>query len=201
MDKKSIKVNDLINIIDNEYPLTNAANWDQHLGLVVWNKKELVSKILICLDVTNELVEDCVKNNIDFIVSYHPFLFCNTLKEEWILYPYKRKIYQKLKKYKISLYTIHTSYDHHPKGASFNLSNLLKINNYCLLDNNYGLLIKERTNTLDLINHLKKTFNLDFLETTFDKHFKIDKYLFLLGSGDPYSIHYTKTKLVITSDI
>lgn len=60
--------------IENFAPLETAEPWDCS-GWVVDNAEKNVSKIMLCLTVTGDIVNQARKNHCDMIVSHHPLFF------------------------------------------------------------------------------------------------------------------------------
>ena len=69
MDKKK-----LVQIIENFAPLELAEPWDCSGWLVETDKVE-VSKVMLCLTVTDYVVKQAKSQNCDMIVSHHPLFF------------------------------------------------------------------------------------------------------------------------------
>ena len=69
MDKKEIAKE-----IENFAPLTLAEEWDAS-GWVVETDKPEINKILLCLTVTDDIVNQAKAKNCDMIISHHPLFF------------------------------------------------------------------------------------------------------------------------------
>ncbi len=69
MDKKKI-----VQIIENFAPLQLAEAWDCSGWLVETGKPE-VEKVMLCLTVTDDIVEQAKAQNCDMIISHHPLFF------------------------------------------------------------------------------------------------------------------------------
>ena len=69
MEKKQIT-----QIIENFAPLTLAEEWDSS-GWVVETNKPIISKVLLCLTVTDDIVKQAKTKNCDMIISHHPLFF------------------------------------------------------------------------------------------------------------------------------
>ena len=67
-------VNDIIIEIEKIAKPQYAYDWD-NCGLCAGNKNNNVSKVLITLDVTKEVVEDALKQGCQMIISHHPLIF------------------------------------------------------------------------------------------------------------------------------
>ncbi|MDF9867174.1 dinuclear metal center YbgI/SA1388 family protein [Bacilli bacterium PM5-3] len=106
-----MKLNNLLNEIEKKYPQTLQEEWDSS-GLIINN--EDVSKILVCLDVTSNVLDYAKTNNFDLIISHHPLIFMDYC----LSYDYIRDIFQNAYASKISLYSMHTNFDNHNLGMN-----------------------------------------------------------------------------------
>lgn len=111
----SIICKDLINKLQNFFPDNTAEDWD-NVGLLIGENNKVIEKILICLDVTNKVIEEAINNNIDLIISHHPIIFSkiNKINDDTIL---GEKII-KLIKNNINVYSAHTNLDSQLDGLN-----------------------------------------------------------------------------------
>lgn len=166
-----MKLNTLINIIESKYPLSLQENWD--CSGLLYNIEKEINNILIVLDITKEVVEYSINNNIDLIISHHPFLFNGYDLESDVV---KRR-YNKLIENRIACYSMHTNYDNHIEGMNYQFTKKLMIENK-IVYNNKGLVIVVENKILEV---LKK----EFKNNDFRIYNKIDpkNVAILLGSG------------------
>ncbi|AHI53066.1 Nif3-like dinuclear metal center hexameric protein [Spiroplasma culicicola] len=120
-----IKANNLMNYLNDLFPQSKAAEWDT-VGLQleeVYNlaSQDEIENIVVCLDVTTEVVQKAIELKSNFIISRHPFIF-KTLEEE-MLNPAKKRIYDLCLEHEIQIFSIHTNYD---SSESQNLIELLE---------------------------------------------------------------------------
>ncbi|MBM7614626.1 Nif3-like dinuclear metal center hexameric protein [Alkaliphilus hydrothermalis] len=102
------RVKDIIQIIENLAPKSAAESWDK-VGLQVGSPQDTIKKVLVCLDVTDDVMEEAIENEVNLIISHHPFLFKplkHILKEDS-----KGKIVYQAIKNNIALYCCHTNID------------------------------------------------------------------------------------------
>ena len=70
-----MKVKDVIAVIEEQLaPIALAADWDSP-GLKTGSKNLEISKILVCLDVTNAVIAEAVRKVCNLIISHHPVIF------------------------------------------------------------------------------------------------------------------------------
>lgn len=76
---KSVQISDVYSYLDEKYPLSLQESWDNS-GYIVETDKEECSKIVLTLDITNDVVDESVYKKADLIISHHPVIF-NPLKK------------------------------------------------------------------------------------------------------------------------
>ncbi|MDL4841519.1 Nif3-like dinuclear metal center hexameric protein [Aquibacillus rhizosphaerae] len=121
---KSILANDLIRKFEQWAPKKLAYNWD-NVGLQVGTLNKQISKIMITLDVLENVVDEAIDKSIDLIIAHHPLLF-NSIKKIDIDSPSGR-IINKLIKHDITVYAAHTNLDIVDGGVSDMLADQLDI--------------------------------------------------------------------------
>ena len=67
-------VNDLMNAMETIAPLRFAEPWDR-VGLLVGDPAGALSKVLLCIDLTVEVVAEAVAARCEGVVAYHPPIF------------------------------------------------------------------------------------------------------------------------------
>ena len=65
---------DWVSLVHDVYPPADAADWDA-VGLHVGTPDDRVSQVLVCLDVTREVVDEAVTVGAELILAHHPLLF------------------------------------------------------------------------------------------------------------------------------
>ena len=98
----------IIKKIESKYPLNLAYDWD-NVGLIIGDVESDIKKVLIVLEANDKVVDEAIKNNIDLIITHHPFIFSKINKINTT--NYKGKLIHKLIKNDISLYSMHTNFD------------------------------------------------------------------------------------------
>lgn len=64
----------VLKILDSIAPLSIAESWD-NVGLLVDSLSQNVSKIMLTVDLTDGVVDECIRNKTDFVIAYHPVIF------------------------------------------------------------------------------------------------------------------------------
>lgn len=99
---------EIIRILEKKAPREYAMDWD-HVGLLVGRKDKEVHKLMLAVDVTEEVVDAAIAGQVDMIVSHHPMIFgrIDRINDDTVL---GRKIL-KLAEHKICCYAMHTNFD------------------------------------------------------------------------------------------
>ena len=121
----SREVNKLISIIEEIAPKELMEEWD-NTGVQILTDKNEVKRILVCLDVCDETVDEAIENGCDFIVSHHPLIFSGIKRID--VGSAKGRYIIKLIKNDICVYSSHTSFDTAIGGNNDYLAKLLGLN-------------------------------------------------------------------------
>ncbi len=105
-----------------------------NVGLQVGAVNREAANVLLCLEVTDKVIDDAIKKDCKFIFSHHPLLF-QPLKKIDLLNDKNSLLVEKLIKNDITLYSAHTNLDFTKDGVSFELAKTLKLNNISFLVN------------------------------------------------------------------
>lgn len=68
------RVADWVALVDDRYPERDAESWDA-TGLQVGDPEAPVSRVLVCLDVTQATLDEADREGADLILAHHPLLF------------------------------------------------------------------------------------------------------------------------------
>ncbi|NQV19172.1 MAG: Nif3-like dinuclear metal center hexameric protein [Armatimonadetes bacterium] len=107
-----------------------AYEWD-NVGFQLGDAEAEVKKILLTLDVTENAIKKAIKEDVDLIISHHPFIFRPIKK---ITNP----LYLKLIKKNISVFCAHTNLDLVKKGVNFAFADKLGLQNLEFISNESG---------------------------------------------------------------
>ncbi|UWW00955.1 Nif3-like dinuclear metal center hexameric protein [Mycoplasmopsis felis] len=100
-----------VKYLELKYPLQNKEPWDPSGYSVKTQQHKKITGVVLAMDLTSEVLQSAIKNNCNLILSHHPFLFEEHLKDEDVKAPYKREIIKQLRKHQITSYSLHTNYD------------------------------------------------------------------------------------------
>ncbi len=103
-----MQVKDVISILEQEVPSRYAVDWD-NVGLLVGDREQDVTKVLIALDATDEVIAHAVRIGAQMILTHHPLLFRppkQVVEQDFL----GRRI-RSLVKNDISCFAMHTNFD------------------------------------------------------------------------------------------
>ena len=112
-------VGEIISAIERVAPLRYQDEWDNS-GLQVGFPGVEVKKVLVCLDITEAVVDEAAQKGCEMIVSHHPLLF-RALKQVSDSTYQQRCVCSALSK-GIAIYSAHTSLDNAPGGVNFEIA-------------------------------------------------------------------------------
>ena len=117
-----MKAREIINAIERTAPL-KFRNEGDNSGLQVGFPGAEVSKVLVCLDVTEAVVQEAAEKGCQMIVSHHPLIYRPLYQVSDSTYQ-QRCVVQALSK-GISIYSAHTSLDNAPGGVNYKIAELI----------------------------------------------------------------------------
>ena len=115
-------VKNIVKVLENIAPCKLAESWD-NVGLLVGDKSQHAGKIMLCIDLTERVLEEAIDKKINLIMAYHPVIFKPLKKIDS-----NSIVYQAIKN-DIAIYSMHTAFDIVKGGANDILAELLTINN------------------------------------------------------------------------
>jgi dinuclear metal center YbgI/SA1388 family protein len=74
-----LKVKDIMVVMDKIAPLALTSK-DDNSGLLVGSPGDPASKVMLCLDITNDVVNEAVEKGADVIISHHPIIYMPLLR-------------------------------------------------------------------------------------------------------------------------
>ena len=118
----SRQVKDIIKLMEEIAPPHLAEPWD-NVGLLVGSSQGSVSKIMVALDVTDEVLRQGIQEKVDLIISHHPVIF-QSIKEVNDMTKTGSALLQLIGS-GISVYSAHTNFDKAQGGTDDILAELL----------------------------------------------------------------------------
>lgn len=122
----SVELGQLIATFEKLWPLAGADDWDVP-GLVTGNSSQRVSRVLLTVDVTSEIVAEAVNGEFDLVLAHHPYLLrgINSLDESSA----KGAALVNAIRSGVSIYAAHTNADIVANGVSAVLAEAFGIQN------------------------------------------------------------------------
>ena len=207
---ENMTVKDILNCITEVAPLHWQESYD-NAGLQVGDLNAEAHKALICLDITEEIVDEAIAKNCNVIVSHHPLIF-HGLKH---LTPqtYIERAVMKAVKHDIAMISMHTNLDNSYLGVSRVLAERLGLNNLHLLQPSEmepelcgAGMIGEFVNPMeevDFLNLVAETIGSPCLRHSALMGRKIQKVALCGGAGVPFMQDALRQKVdaYLTADI
>jgi len=103
-----VRIDDVISCLEEMAPEELAEPWD-NCGLIIGSGREFTERVVACLDVTCEVVDEALEKHARLIVSHHPLLF--TPVKRIGLNGRRDALLRALIKNDIALYCMHTNAD------------------------------------------------------------------------------------------
>ena len=164
-----MKIYEIMQIMEKEFPLETAYEWD-NCGLLLGDKNKEVTKIFLTLDVTEETAKEAVSCGADMIISHHPLLFGGT-KRITSETPEGRTIMLLLEN-KISVYAAHTNCDVAKNGINARLAELFELSDVeNLEDSGLGRIgkLKKEISLSDFAELVKERLSTPFVRIAGDE--------------------------------
>ncbi|MEY4320124.1 MAG: hypothetical protein RLZZ471_65 [Actinomycetota bacterium] len=119
------QISDVLAVAESLWPIAGADEWDRP-GLIAGSPSNEVSKVLLSVDVTSQLIDDAVAGGFDLVISHHPYLLrgITTLAED----TRKGAVLAKAVRANVSLLAAHTNADITKTGVSATLATALGLN-------------------------------------------------------------------------
>lgn len=163
-------VRDVVGVVEEFAPLSYQDGFD-NCGLTAGDFNAHVTGVLLCVDVTENIVDEAIEKGANLIISHHPIIF-HSLKQINGADFVQRIIYRSIR-HGISLYAAHTNLDSAIGGLSFRDGEMLGLQNMQLLAPRgdqketfgYGVVgeLSENADVYDFLSQVKRVFKLGVL--------------------------------------
>ncbi|MEO6883854.1 MAG: Nif3-like dinuclear metal center hexameric protein [Bacteroidia bacterium] len=185
-----MKLKEITDCIETVAPLAFQESYDNS-GLLIGNKNTDIKGILICIDCTEEIVDEAIQRKCNLIVAHHPIIF-DGLKQITGKNYVERTVLKAIKN-DIAIYAAHTNLDNVSNGVNKKIANKIGLKNTEILvpKNNFSnvgsgmigeISKKEKANLF--LKKLKQTMQTDCIRhTSFSENIFIKKVAICGGSG------------------
>lgn len=138
-----MKIKDITNYIEQIAPLNYQESYDNS-GLIVGDAQKEVTKVLLCLDSIESIVDEAIEKKCELIIAHHPIVFSGLKKFNGK--NYIERVVIKAIKHDIAIYACHTNLDNvFSQGVNEKIANKLNLQNIKILAPKKGLLKKLST--------------------------------------------------------
>lgn len=126
-----IRCSEIIKHIETFAPKWLAADWD-NVGLHVGDSQQQINRVLVSLDLNEEVIDEALKHQVQLIVTHHPLLFkpVQYITKQDI----KGKLIYSLIQNNISCYCAHTNLDFANDGTNVALADKIGLFNSQVVD-------------------------------------------------------------------
>ena len=108
-------IKDITTYIESQIPLALQESYD-NCGLIIGNPDSEIKSILVCIDVTSEIIEEAIEKGANFIISHHPLIFSG-IKKLTASNDIEKLVVKAIEN-KIAVYALHTNADNHMRGVN-----------------------------------------------------------------------------------
>lgn len=136
------KIRDILKEIERFAPLPLQEDFDNS-GVQVGDVNQSVQGILVCLDVTEEVIDEALVRECNLIISHHPLAFkpFKSLRGS----SYVERCMMKACKHDLVIYAAHTNLDNATGGVNFQLAEMIGLQNVRILSPRQNALLKLAT--------------------------------------------------------
>lgn len=153
-----MKIKDITQYLESFAPLSLQESYDNS-GLIVGSGSTEVTGALICLDSTEEVVDEAIANNCNLIIAHHPIVFSGLKRFNGKNY-IERTVMKAIKN-DIAIYAIHTNLDNVYNGVNGMIAERIGLTNTRILSNKKNIDFK-------LISYVPQTHTEEVLNALFD---------------------------------
>jgi dinuclear metal center YbgI/SA1388 family protein len=191
-----LKVRTIEHIMEQYAPLILKEDYD-NVGLMVGDKDAQVTKILIALDCTLDVICEAKDKGCNLILTHHPLLFIKpkTITSDTLV---GKKIIQLIKN-DINVYASHTNLDSVKGGLNDIATEILGFSEYKVMepttisgynngDNGIGRIVtlENPVALMDLCEKVKESFNAEYIRYVGEDNRLIKTIAIINGSGEDF---------------
>ncbi len=151
-------VKSICELIEEVAPLALQESYD-NAGLLVGDSQMEVSSALVCIDITETVIEEAIQKNCNLIISHHPLIFSGL--KRLVGQNEVQRCVQKAIKHDIAIYAAHTNLDNVLTGVSGKMAEKIGLKNIRILQPKQNALLK-------LITYVPKIHSFAVREALFE---------------------------------
>ncbi|NLT12299.1 MAG: Nif3-like dinuclear metal center hexameric protein [Clostridiaceae bacterium] len=101
--------------LDTIAPTISAEPWD-NVGLMIGTRENPISKVMLALDVTPDVIDQCIENDARFLITHHPIFFEPCLKIDFS--ESQGAMIKRIIENNITVYAMHSNLDKAEGGVN-----------------------------------------------------------------------------------
>lgn len=171
------KISEVIALANSIAPEEYKCGFD-NVGLIVGRREADVRRVMVCMDVTNDVLREAIEKEVTLIISHHPMIFggIKTVSDDTVL---GNKIVTAIEN-GISIYAAHTNLDSVKDGINDFVAELLSLTDLSVIDGYVS-----ESEGIGRVGNLGSKMLAGVLKGQVETVFK-DKYVRLIG--EPYTL-------------
>jgi len=134
-----MRIQDILSSLEKLAPPSMQEDYD-NCGLITGDQDWECKGAIICLDSTEEIIDEAIKSSANLVIAHHPIIFKGLKKINGKNYV-ERTIIKAIKK-DIAIYAIHTNLDNVINGVNGKIADLLNLKNRKVIQQKEGQLRK-----------------------------------------------------------
>jgi len=134
-----MKVKEILSFLEEKFPLAYQESYD-NAGLITGDREADATGVLVCLDVSEAVLDEALALGANVIVSHHPLIFHGIKKLNPHAYP--DRLLMLAVRNNLNLYACHTNADNFKYGVNARLAEKLGLTNTYILNPLSGRLYK-----------------------------------------------------------
>lgn len=183
-------IKEIISLIEDYAPLKLQASFDNS-GLLCGDPERELTSILLCIDVTEEVVKEAIDKGHNLIISHHPLIFSG-LKHITPATYVERCVIDAIK-HDITIYAAHTNMDVVANSVSGRMADKLDLHHRQILQpegdpvdgNGFGIIgeLQQPVESMAFLQQVKEIFRCDRLRYTTPHTSSIQRVAVCGGAG------------------
>ena len=182
-----MKIKQVAEALEKFAPLPLQESYD-NAGLQIGLTEAEVSRVLLCLDVTEDVIMEAAEKGCQLIVSHHPLLFrgVKCVSDSDIV----QRCVRLAIKHDVAIYSAHTNLDNAAGGVNWMIAEKLGLQNVSFLqpvgEGGSGVIaeLPEAEAPKDFLHRVKKTFGIDCLQANRGPERMVKRIALCGGAGD-----------------
>ena len=132
----AVNGNEIIQIFESWSPKKYACMPNDPIGLAIGTLNKEVTKVLVTLDVNEQVADEAIAKGCELIIAHHPpiFMKLSNIRTDTT----QGRVFEKLIKNNIAVYAAHTNLDVAPGGVNDLLADALQLQNCQILEHTYS---------------------------------------------------------------